>query len=153
MLGHPEWAADPQFADQAARQRNEIALNAAVSAAMRAQTADEWQRRFVAAGIPGAKVVDIAEAFEHPHVALRGMLAGFDPGHPIARHVKVAGNPIKFVGAPQAAFEPVPGLGAQTRSVLTRILAMPEERMSILRHERAVWWSERGEILQRPNVV
>ena len=33
------------------------------------------------------------EAFTHRHLAWRDMLIGFDPTHPIAKHVKVAGNP------------------------------------------------------------
>jgi crotonobetainyl-CoA:carnitine CoA-transferase CaiB-like acyl-CoA transferase len=54
-------------------------------------------------------VHSIREAFAHPHVAQRDMLAGFD--HPIGANLKVAGDPIKLSAHPHAAFAPAPGLG------------------------------------------
>ncbi len=152
-FGHPEWVNDPRLVNEAARQANEALLNDMVSQAMRQQDADEWQRRFVALGIPGAKVVDIAEAFEHPHVALRDMLMGFDPAHPIARHVKVAGNPVRFAGAAAPRFAPMPGLGANTEQVLRSLLGASESELAHAREKRIVWWPQAGEVFERPSVV
>jgi len=65
-LGHPEWADDPRFATEPLRQRNEQELNAMIGAAMATQHASFWQDRFVERGIPGAMVLSIRDAFQHP---------------------------------------------------------------------------------------
>lgn len=151
LLGHPEWIDDPRFATEADRQRNEVELNRLVGEAMRAADADEWQRRFVAAGIPGAKVQTIAEAFGHPHVGLRDMLVGFD--HPIGSRLKVAGNPVKLSRHPFSGFGAAPGLGADTRVLLRTLLGIADAEQALLRRDRVVWWPEAGEVYDRPSVV
>ena len=151
LLGHPEWIDDPRFATELDRQDNEAELNRLVGEAMRAADADEWQRRFVAAGIPGAKVQTIAEAFRHPHVALRDMLVGFD--HPIGSRLKVAGNPVKLSRHPFAGFGAAPGLGADTRPLLRTLLGISDAEQAKLRRARVVWWPERGAVYDRPSVV
>ncbi|MES2975157.1 MAG: CoA transferase [Pseudomonadota bacterium] len=152
-FGHPEWANDPLIANETLRRANEPYLNKLVTGALAKETADEWQRRFVKLGIPGAKVVNIREAFGHPHVALRHMLVGFDESHPVARHVKVAGNPVRFAGAAAPRFTPLPGLGADTREVLRAVLDKPQDKVNALRALRTVWWPESGEVYERPSVV
>ena len=116
VLKHPEWITDARFASESDRQKNEAALNAAVSEAIGSRDAEQWQERFIAAGIPGATVYTVREAFAHPHVALRNMLVGFD--HPLGQSLKVAGDPIKLSGHAFRGFAPAPGLGANTRMVL-----------------------------------
>lgn len=152
-FGHPEWVEDPRLEGENQRRANADLLNGLVAEAMLKESADEWQRRFVKLGIPGAKVVNIAEAFEHPHVALRDMLVGFDASHPVARHVKVAGNPIRFRNAPAPRFTPLPGLGADSRRVLSEVLNEPAARIDSMRADRTVWWSENGVVFERPSVV
>jgi crotonobetainyl-CoA:carnitine CoA-transferase CaiB-like acyl-CoA transferase len=151
VLGHPEWIEDPRFRTEQDRQANEEELNALVSAAMRVHDADEWQRRFVEAGIPGAKVSTIPEAFQHPHVALRDMLVSFD--HPVGRHLKVAGNPVKMSNHPFTGFRHAPGLGADTRDILDDLLGIDAGTTNDLREQRVVWWPDEGEVYDRPSVV
>jgi crotonobetainyl-CoA:carnitine CoA-transferase CaiB-like acyl-CoA transferase len=151
VLGHPEWREDPRFRTQDDRQANEDALNAAVAEAMQAADADEWQRRFVAAGIPGAKVATIPEAFLHPHVALRDMLVGFD--HPVGGRLKVAGDPVKLSAHRDACFRAAPGLGADTLAVLRDLLGLTMTECEALRDARAAWWPREGEVYARPGVV
>jgi crotonobetainyl-CoA:carnitine CoA-transferase CaiB-like acyl-CoA transferase len=152
-LGHPEWRDDPRIATEAARSSNAAYLNGLVHEAMQSASSDEWQRRFVALGIPGAKVVDIAEAFEHPHVALRHMLVGFD-GTRIGPDLKVAGNPIRFAGAGAPRFKPIPGVGADSQRVLADVLALDGKEIDALRAQRVVWWpAADGEVWVRPSVV
>jgi crotonobetainyl-CoA:carnitine CoA-transferase CaiB-like acyl-CoA transferase len=151
VLGHPEWLDDRRFRTQEDRQAHATALHAEVSQAMLAADADEWQRRFVAAGIPGAKVATISEAFDHPHVALRDMLVGFD--HPIGARLKVAGDPIKLSAHPHAGFRAAPGLGADTVAVLRDLLGLDDAACEALRAARTAWWPREGEVHTRPSVV
>lgn len=151
LLGHPEWATDPRFATEPDRQANEDALNALIAQAMLARGADDWQADFVAAGIPGAAVRTIPEAFDHPHVALRDMLVGFD--HPLGGQLKVAGNPIKLSSHPHRGFRHAPSLGEDTRAVLAELAGMTPAEMQALREAGAVWWADRGDCWARPAVV
>jgi crotonobetainyl-CoA:carnitine CoA-transferase CaiB-like acyl-CoA transferase len=151
VLGHPEWRDDPRFRTQEDRQANEAVLNVAVGDAMQQADADEWQRRFVAAGIPGAKVQSIPEAFTHPHVALRDMLMVFD--HPIGSRLKVAGDPVKLSAHAGAGFRAAPGLGADTQAVLRDLVGIDETACAALREARVAWWPREGEVQTRPSVV
>lgn len=152
-LGRPEWAEDSRFATEALRQQNEAVLNTMVAHAVAAQDAQIWQDRFVELGIPGATVLSIREAFAHPQARAREMLAGFRGDNPIARRVQVAGNPIRVVGQPKAMFEPLPGLGADTETVLATLLHVPAAELAALRAQRAVWWPDQGLVYERPSVV
>lgn len=151
LLGHPEWADDPRFADEAARQANEDELNRLVGLAMLRLTSDEWQEKFVAAGIPGAKVRTIPEAFTHPHVERRDMLVGFD--HPVGKALKVAGSPVKLSGQKFSGFRHAPALGEDTADILSQFTNLDTPAQKALRDARAAWWSEDGDTFDRPSVV
>jgi crotonobetainyl-CoA:carnitine CoA-transferase CaiB-like acyl-CoA transferase len=152
-LDHPEWTDDPRFATEALRQANEVQLNALVGAAVATQDAQFWQDRFVARGIPGATALSIRDAFDHPQAKAREMLAGFSGDNPVARHVRVAGNPIRFVGGPRQSFEPVPGVGADAQRVLGSLLQLAPADLASLREQRVVWWPDAGLVYDRPSVV
>lgn len=151
LLGHPEWATDPRFVTERDRQANEPALNALVEAAMRSRTADAWQEMFVEAGLPGAAVRTIPEAFDHPHVALRDMLVGFE--HPLGRRLKVAGSPLKLSRHPFAGFRHAPALGEDTRTILATMGGLREAELDRLRDTGAAWWPDTGQCYNRPSVV
>ena len=152
-LGHPEWQEDPRLATEPLRQQNEGALNAMVSAAIATRDAQVWQDRFVQLGIPGATVHSIREAFAHPQAQARRMLAGFDAAHPVARHLRVGGDPMRVVGRPDEVFQPLPGLGEDTVAVLTRLLEVGPDDLAQLREKRVAWWSRDGLVYDRPSVV
>jgi crotonobetainyl-CoA:carnitine CoA-transferase CaiB-like acyl-CoA transferase len=152
-LGHPEWAESPRFATEALRQSNEAELNTLVGAAMASQDAAFWQARFVERGIPGATVLSIREAFDHPQAKARGMLCGFSGNDPVAPHLRVAGDPIRYIGAPRQAFRPVPGVGADAQAALSLLLKLAPGDLAALRAQRVVWWPEAGVVHDRPSVV
>jgi crotonobetainyl-CoA:carnitine CoA-transferase CaiB-like acyl-CoA transferase len=151
VLAQPQWEQDPRFRTEDERKANEPALNAAVSAVIATRDADDWQARFIEAGIPGATVRSISEAFEHPHVAPRHMLEGFD--HPLGQHLKVAGDPIKLSRHAHAAFAGAPGLGEHTQCILAELLEHTPAQTQALRDTRVVWWPKEGRVYARPSVV
>ena len=116
VAGHPEWTADPRFADEPARREHEAELNGLIEDAMRRQDAAEWQRRFVAESIPGATVATVAEAFAHEQVAARSMLMVL-PDDLHAQGVRVAGRPITFSTTPAVPVRGAPLAGTDTASV------------------------------------
>jgi crotonobetainyl-CoA:carnitine CoA-transferase CaiB-like acyl-CoA transferase len=97
VAGAEQLVDDPRFATEKLRQENEAAVNAVVEELMAKETADEWASRFLKAELPGAKVCNLAEAFEHPHAEIRDMKISVPDEH--FGSVWVAGNPIKFGAA------------------------------------------------------
>lgn len=151
VLGRPEWENDARFRSEAERKTNESALNTAVAEVIATRDAEDWQVRFIDAGIPGATVRSIRDAFSHPHVALRNMLAGFD--HPAGKHLQVAGDPIKLSAHPHTAFAGAPGLGEHTLLILEKLLGVSAAEAGALRATGAAWWPDQGLVYARPSVV
>jgi crotonobetainyl-CoA:carnitine CoA-transferase CaiB-like acyl-CoA transferase len=118
VAGHPEWTADPRFDGEPRRREHEAELNAMIEVAMLRHDAAEWQRRFAEAGIPGATVATVAEAFAYEQVAARSMLLTL-PDQLHAEGVCVAGMPIKFSTAPAAPVRGAPLPGTDTLSIAT----------------------------------
>jgi crotonobetainyl-CoA:carnitine CoA-transferase CaiB-like acyl-CoA transferase len=94
VAGAPALAEDPRFATEALRQQHGDELNRTVEQLFAGEPSQVWTERFVAAELPGAPVANLAEAFDHPHVAIRQMKETVvDPEF---GPIWIAGNPIKF---------------------------------------------------------
>lgn len=89
-IGREELAADPRFADTAARQTNAAALKAEIEAALADASATEWAGRLGRNGVPASAINTIPQVLEHPQLAHRtlmqtvpGAAAGVDGDLPI----------------------------------------------------------------------
>ena len=76
------------------------------------RTRDEWEAWFQGRDVCFAPVLDLHEAFHHPHVTAREMLVRDADGN---LHI---GLPIKFKDEPGRLDPSLPGLGADTEDVL-----------------------------------
>ena len=113
---HPEWAADPRFADAGARQAHRSELIALIAAALARAPAQHWIDRLDAAGVPCTRVNRIDRMLEEPQVAARDMIADIDvPG---LGPIKVAGLPIKLGETPGRIARHPPHLGEHTGEIL-----------------------------------
>ena len=63
VIDEPTMAADPRFATNAARVANRVDLKALIEDRLRTATADEWQERITAAGVPCGPINDISQGF------------------------------------------------------------------------------------------
>jgi CoA:oxalate CoA-transferase len=128
-LGVPELITDPRFKTNADRYRNRAELWPLLDAAFLRQPSAHWVERFRASAIPVGVVNTLDRALNDPHVQHRNMV--LDLGGE-GRRVRVAGNPVKFIGEkePEAVYPPP--LGADTGSVLTRVLGWTPERVEAL---------------------
>jgi crotonobetainyl-CoA:carnitine CoA-transferase CaiB-like acyl-CoA transferase len=115
-LGHPEWRADPRFADNTARMRHRDDLADAMNAVLRTRTRAEWMGVFDAAGVPAGPVHSLGEALEHPQTRARGMVV--DLVHPQAGPTRAIGCPVHLSRTPAQVTRPAPALGQHTREVL-----------------------------------
>ncbi|HSF96573.1 MAG TPA: CoA transferase [Thermohalobaculum sp.] len=75
-FGHPEWPADPRFADNGLRVENKSALVALIAAETVKSPTAEVAARLDAAGVPNAPVHGTDQVAAHPQTAAVGMLRG-----------------------------------------------------------------------------
>lgn len=71
-VGHPEWRADPRFADVVARLRHRDDLAALVGAWTRQRSPHEVMDLLQGRGVPAAAVQDGRDLFEDRHLQERG---------------------------------------------------------------------------------
>jgi crotonobetainyl-CoA:carnitine CoA-transferase CaiB-like acyl-CoA transferase len=122
-LGHPEWASDERFADNAARKRNERALDAAIGEAAALLDAPDFERRLVEAGIAAGRVLDAEGVRRNEQLRARGFIVELE--HPETGRLDYVGVPARFSKTPGAATLPAPQLGQHSWQVLSTLLGMP----------------------------
>jgi crotonobetainyl-CoA:carnitine CoA-transferase CaiB-like acyl-CoA transferase len=117
VLGTPELAADPRFANEAARMTNEAALLAIVRPAIAGQPTAHWSERLREADIMHERLNTFREALRHPQTEAIGLISWLDvEGVPEPVPVpNVVGMPPLANGTPRAT---PPRLGQHTAEVL-----------------------------------
>jgi len=89
VVGRPELAADPRFAERESRKRHRAELTAELEDALAARPAAVWERELVAAGVPAGLVLSVPEVLDHPHVRAREVTATFDDVPGLGRPLEV----------------------------------------------------------------
>jgi len=116
VLGHPEWTALPDFADNASRVRHREQLAERIEAIMVGQSRQHWLARLEANDIPSGPINDYAHVFADPQVTARDMVVEVE--HPTLGRLKTLGSPIKMSGTPPVVTRRAPMLGEHTIDVL-----------------------------------
>ncbi|MDP1601785.1 MAG: CaiB/BaiF CoA-transferase family protein, partial [Legionella sp.] len=111
LLGQPELADDPRFADNAGRSENRTALRARIEVGLEGRDLPAFAEALMAAGVPAGIVATVPEALAHPHAAHRGMRVEQDGYRGTGIPVKLSRTPGAVRSAPKAK-------GADTRAVL-----------------------------------
>jgi crotonobetainyl-CoA:carnitine CoA-transferase CaiB-like acyl-CoA transferase len=135
VLGHPEWAAMPEFADNAGRVRNRAALAELIESVLRDRPCAHWLALFEANDFPCGPINDYAAVFADPQVQARGMVVNVD--HPTLGAVKALGSPIKMSATPPDPSRRAPLLGEHTDEVL-RESGVTTEEIARLRSAGAI---------------
>jgi crotonobetainyl-CoA:carnitine CoA-transferase CaiB-like acyl-CoA transferase len=123
-LGAPELAQDPRFATNADRVANRAALDAALAARTRDESAEPLALRLLQAGIPAGPFLNVEQAFTHPQAAANGMMIDI-PGY------KGAGLPLRFLRTPGALRMPPQPFAAQTEELLDEFGIGADERAQL----------------------
>ena len=116
LLGHPEWVADPQFANDTARVANRRALADRIEQVTRTRSRQHWLARFEAEGIPCGPINTYADVLADEQVTAREMVVETD--HPTLGRLRTLGTPLKLSRTPLVTGRPAPLLGEHTTEVL-----------------------------------
>ena len=120
LVGHPDWANDPRFSNNAARVANRAAMVRLVGDAIRMQPASYWFERLEGAGIPAGPINRISDALAGVQAQHRRMVRSI-------AGVPVVGSPVRLDGERADAELPPPALGEHTVEVLAALgLDSPE---------------------------
>ncbi len=120
--GHADWQSDERFETNAARKRNEQALDEEISAWTRGQDAAELETRLVAAGLPAARVVKATELRESRHLWERGFLE--KATHAETGERDYPGAPVRLTASPGGVTAAAPLHGEHSWEVLSRFLGI-----------------------------
>jgi crotonobetainyl-CoA:carnitine CoA-transferase CaiB-like acyl-CoA transferase len=132
LIGHPELAADPRFAQQAARSQHIDALYAIVAENMKTRTTAEWFALLQEADIPCGPMHVPDDLFHDPHLQAAGMFP--EVVHPTEgpiRHLKV---PVTFSKTPGGLRRHAERLGGSSAALL-RELGYSEAQIVALEKE------------------
>ena len=111
MIGRPEMADDPRFANNGERNINRVALTLALAAAFADQDGKELSLRLIRAGVPAGPVLPVDESTAAPHTAHREMVTELDWYTGI-------GTPIKFSRTKGGTRRPPPKFNEHGTEVL-----------------------------------
>jgi crotonobetainyl-CoA:carnitine CoA-transferase CaiB-like acyl-CoA transferase len=118
VLGRPELARDPRFADFAERARHAAVLTEIVAAILANDTTAGWLARLRAADILADRINGFDDWLADPHIiATAGAVAVDQPGVGVFRAPRTPGVPL----VTEAALSPAPGIGEHGREILAEL--------------------------------
>ena len=120
ICGHPEWASDERFANNAARVANRETMVELVAAAIARRPAAEWLEKLETAGIPAGPINRISQALSDVQAQHRAMVRNI-------AGVPLVGSPLRFDGERAESDLPPPALGEHSVEVLKKIGLEPPE--------------------------
>lgn len=74
LVGRPDLATDPRFAERETRKANRAAINAELEKALAGRCAQEWEGLLNAHGIPAGRILTVPEILAHPQIAARDLV-------------------------------------------------------------------------------
>ncbi len=136
VIGRPELADDPRFADLAARKANEDALDTLIADYCAGRERWDVTRAMQAAGVPAMPSLNAKDLVEDAHMLAREAFTH-------APHAEVGPRPLS--GMPWRMLldthhngRPAPCLGADTDTVLERLLGVNQQDRETLRNQGAI---------------
>jgi formyl-CoA transferase len=139
VVGHPEWASDPRFADPAGWIEHfdavvRPAIEAWTTTRTKVAAADELGR----AGLAAGPCLSPPEVIDDPHLAAREMLVEVPRTDEVDTPVLVPGNPIKMSKVTAGPETRVPWLAEHTDEVLAAELGLDGDELATLRAAGAI---------------
>jgi len=139
LIGRDDMAIDARFATNRSRLENVDALEVELSAAIRQRATDEWFELLEPANACAlGKVNTIADLFEDPHVAARGMLVDIPMPYGKPGTLTLPNSPLHLSSTPAVVGQTMPEHGGDTDRVLAQWLGISAEATASLRQRGIV---------------
>jgi formyl-CoA transferase len=130
VIGRPELADDPRFAEEKARWDNRDALNAIIEEWTGGRSKHAAMSLLAEAGVPAGAVQDTGEVLADPHLHERDMIVDVD--YPTRGTYQTVGCPIKLSDSPAEVTRP-PLLGEHTERLLGDLCGLDPAAVARLR--------------------
>ncbi len=124
VVGHPELADDPLYAQNHARIARRAEIDRLVSGWLRQKDTDEWVKVMECAEVPCGPVDTIDRILADPQIAALNLLKTIP--HPTSGQLRFVGAPFHLSNDDTEPFLPPPRLGEHTHAVLKEVLHMTE---------------------------
>jgi len=124
VIGRPDIAADPRYANSRARVIHRDALIPELIAVFRTRTTAAWIAALQREKVPCGQVRSLTQAFASPEIAARGLVAEV----PDARHgrLRLMRSPLALRGTPPRQPVAPPRLGEHTDMLLREVLGLDD---------------------------
>lgn len=132
VIGQPELAHDPRFADMGSRKKNEAELDAIIQAWTSLRDRDLIAREFNVAGVAAAPSREARDLYADPHLRDRGAI--IDVEHRELGTLELIRAPWLMSDYPMPQ-EPAPQLGQHGDAVLSEMLGLDERALADLREK------------------
>ena len=117
LLGMDDWITDPEFRDNAGRNRNRDAVKKRLNQKFATRGKMEWTLELVKLGLPAGPIFTLDQVFADQHVNETGMVEEID--HPTLGRLRLVANPLRMEGMGARSVRSAPPLlGADSRRVL-----------------------------------
>ena len=121
LIGRPELATDPRFAERETRKRHRLELKALIEDALAVRPAAIWEETFNRAGVPAGRVLTIPEVLDEPQVVERRIAARFDGVTEDGRPLTVVRGGFLVDGQSPLPATPPPRLGQHSEEIFATL--------------------------------
>ena len=121
IIGRPDLATDPRFAERENRKKNRPALTVEIEKELAAKSALEWEEAFNKVGIPAGRVLSVPEALNLPNTKHRRLLRQVEGARGVDKPLTLMRGGYIVSDSDDTATLPPPGLGQHTDEILASL--------------------------------
>lgn len=135
VVGHPELAADPRYAENHARIARRAEVEVLVTGWFQQKGADEWVELLSQVEVPCGPIYTIDRILTDPQIEALGTVKTVT--HPTSGPLRVVGSPFHLSTDDTEPYLPPPLLGEHTMAVLKELLSINEAELLALQQAGA----------------
>ncbi len=135
-LGHPEWAEDDRFRQNAERVKNREAIDGMIAEILCTRNRADWFARFWSQSIPCGPINAVDAALEDPQTGACDMVVEME--HATAGSIRTLGIPFRLSETPVSVRRAAPALGADTGEVLHGVLGVNSKEIEEYRRDGVI---------------